>query len=155
MVVRLISVRDRVDTTSAVGQNLAMKRVLCSLGVVMLVCGAATAGEPIEVRSEAQQLLLRITSLEHPEPLNRLHGLDLILTLADGTPVSAASVALSGQHRYALNPLPTAPQVRPADGPGRYKVEGLRFHIAGEWRLLFTVESQQIRDRISLDLVVK
>jgi hypothetical protein len=60
-----------------------------------------------------------------------------------------------GERRFARNPLPTAPQVRPGPAPGSHRVEALRFHMAGEWRLVLSIEFEQIRDRAVLDVVVK
>jgi hypothetical protein len=127
------------------------------LPVLTLLCAVARAQpeEPFVLRSEAGRFNLRLTGVNRPEALNRLHGFNLSLTTADGSPAAGARIAVGGQRRYAPNQLPTAPQVRPGPVAGSYRVDGLRFHMAGEWRLVLDIELEQIHDRAVLDIVVK
>jgi hypothetical protein len=123
---------------------------------VAFICAVpAVAAEAIQVRSEAGHFIIRVTGIERPEPINHLHGFDLSLATADGRPAAGATIVVTGERRYALNPLPTAPRVSSAQAEGQYRVEGLRFHMAGEWQLDFAVSLGEIRDRASLDVVVK
>jgi len=124
---------------------------------LMLVCAMVRTGsaEPIVARTENGRFNVRLTGLDRPERVNHLHGLDLWLTTADGKPAVGASIVVTGQHRYALNPLPTSPRVRPGAQDGAYRVEGLRFHIAGEWHLLLAIEFERLHDRLSLEIAVK
>jgi hypothetical protein len=119
---------------------------------------AAAGAQPVEqvvVRSEAGRFRLQFIGLTRPERLNRLHGFDLSLTTTDGRPAAGARIAVSGWRRYAPNPLPTAPQVRPGPMAGHYRVEGLRFHMGGEWKLVLDIEFEQIRDRAVLEIMVQ
>jgi len=132
-------------------QNLLTAALLTLLGAA----AGAQPSAPTVLRSEAGRFRLQITGLATPEPLNRLHGFDLSVIASDGRPAADAVILLAGERRFARNPLPTAPQVRPGPLPGSYRVEGLRFHMAGEWRLVLSIEFEQIRDRAVLDVVVK
>jgi hypothetical protein len=109
----------------------------------------------MSLQSEAEHFALRVVGLEKPASLNRMHSLRLMLTTADGKPVAGATIFLSGRRLYAPNSLPTAPKIAPGLTAGAYQVEGLRFHMPGEWRLTFDIESAGIRDRATLDIVVK
>jgi YtkA-like len=122
-----------------------------------LLCPASPALpiEPVVVRSEAGHFTVRVAGVDHPEHLNHLHSLELSLNVAAGEPVSGASILLTGQRRYSSTPLPTAPRVASEPQPGRYRVDGVRFHMAGEWRLAFDISYEQIRDRATLDVMVK
>lgn len=111
--------------------------------------------EPIPLHSEASHFALRITGMERPERVNHIHSLELLLTTANGEPVPGAAIVLTGQRRYSSTPLPTLPQVSAGPDAGHYRVRGLRFHMPGDWRLTFGVTSEKIRDRVTLDLVVK
>jgi hypothetical protein len=115
----------------------------------------AEAAGPVALPTQAGRYRILVSGLDRPERINHLHGFGLSLSDAGGRPLSGAAIVLTGQQRYALNPLPTSPQVRPGPAAGTYRVEGLRFHMAGDWRLVFTVEFEQIRDRAILDIVVK
>jgi hypothetical protein len=112
------------------------------------------AAESIVIESRGKLFRVRLTGLERMEQTNHLHGFDLLLTTIDGRAAAGATIALTGTRRYSPNPLPTMPQVRPGPADGSYRVEGLRFHMSGEWRLVFAIEFEQIRDRATLDIDV-
>ncbi len=114
----------------------------------------ATAA-PVEMPSAARHFQLRVTGIDRHEPLNRLHGFDLSVQGRSGEPVNGATVSVSGERRFTANPLPTVPRLVAGPQPGTYRGEGLRFHMPGAWRLVIEVEWGQIRDRATLDIVVK
>jgi len=116
-------------------------------------CSAAS--EAISIESEGKRFHVRLTGLGRTEQTNHLHGFDLFLATIDDRAVVGASITLTGKRRYSPNPLPTSPQVRPGPADGSYRVEGLRFHMSGEWRLVFAIEFEQIHDRVTLDIDVK
>jgi hypothetical protein len=93
-----------------------------------------------------------ITGLRRTEPVNHLHGFDLVLFTGDDRAAAGAVISLTGERLLSPNPLPTFPQVKAGAVPGSYRVEGLRFHIGGEWRLVFAIELEQIHDRAVLEL---
>jgi hypothetical protein len=148
---------------------LATGLALAIVGASVRAAGSAEAGPPATVataaqsavagvrlaRSEGGHFTLRVTGIAAPERINHLHGFDLALASADGRPVDGASIALSGQRLFAPNPLPTSPQVSPGAGPGNYRAEGLRFHMPGDWHLVFDIEVGQIHDRAILDVAVQ
>lgn len=117
--------------------------------------GAAPQAEPTIVRSEAGRFILRIVGIDRPERINHMHGFDLMLATPAGEPVTGASIGLTGERRSTANPLPTMPLIAPAAGAGRYRAEGLRFHMPGEWRLVFDIRFAHIRDRATLAVEVK
>jgi hypothetical protein len=124
------------------------------LAAALLLVGALLTGAgeaPLELRSERGHFSVRVSGIE--TRLNRLHALDLLLSGAAG-PVSGAALALEGRHRHARNPLPTSPRAGEV-AEAKYRIDGLRFHIAGEWRLELTIELGQIRDRVILDVLVQ
>ena len=123
----------------------------------MLIYGAALAGsaEPIVLRTENNKFSIRLSGLELPERVNHLHGIDIFLSTPDGKPVATAAILVTGHQRYALNPLPTSPRVLAGAQDGTYRLEGLRFHMAGEWHLVLAIEHGRNHDRASLDVLVK
>lgn len=146
-------------------QRLALGLMAAAFGGVAAAAAGPDIAKPIVAKpivaksivakSEGGHFVLRVSGIDTPEPINHLHGLDLALAAPDGTPVDGARITLTGKRQFAPNPLPTLPQVAPAPGPGNYRVEGLRFHMPGDWHLVFDIETAQIHDRATLDVVVK
>ena len=127
------------------------------LSLLLLLAFAPAVAQPaaLSLRSEKAHFTLRVTGIGRPERLNHLHGFDLQLADAAGRPLSGATIALTGLREDSNSPLPTAPRVAPAPGNGQYRAEGLRFHMPGEWRLIFSIDSGGIRDRAILSIIVK
>ncbi len=119
---------------------------------VLAFASAATRAQ--ELKTEHNRLSITVSGTESPQPLNRMHSFSLFLKDMNGKAVDGAKILVSGNRRYAPNELPTVPQAL-AEGRGVYRISGLRFHMAGEWHLVFDVEAGQVRDRASLDVVVK
>ena len=126
----------------------------CATFSLAFAASRAKASELIRLESEARQFGITLLGLARKEVLNDLHGFDLILDTQDGRAAVGARIALTGERLYSRNPLPTQPKVRAGPTPGSYRVEGLRFHMGGEWRLVFTIELAQIRDHAVFDLEV-
>lgn len=94
------------------------------------------------------QFRLQASPRLQPLEINRLHAWDLRLSRADGTPVQGASIVVDGGMPAHDHGLPTRPRVREATEAGHYVLEGMRFHMHGEWRLLLRVEAGSTRDEI-------
>jgi hypothetical protein len=126
-----------------------------SAWAVIFTAPASMSAQPVALHSEAGRFALQAFGLDNPERLNHMHAFDLSIVTTDGRPVGGALISIIGEHRFARNPLPTSPQVSPGDGTGSYHVEGLRFHVPGQWRLVVNIEFEQVRDRATLDILVK
>ena len=50
--------------------------------------------------------------------------------------------------------LPTQPQVTRYLGEGRYLIEGMKLNMAGDWILLFGIETPTLRDQARLEFNV-
>lgn len=72
-----------------------------------------------------------------PLPLGRHFALDIVVCPAAGQPLPAtlAVDADMPAHRHGMNYRSTVTAL----GEGRFRAEGLMFHMAGRWRLLFDV----------------
>jgi hypothetical protein len=94
------------------------------------------------------------TSEIDPIVINRMHHWQLEITDRDGDAVNGAAVSVNGGMPAHDHGLPTRPQVTPGSAPGRYRLEGLRFHMGGRWEVELTIESDGVRDVtvITLDL---
>lgn len=119
-----------------------------------------TAGHVEQVRAapaeldtvQSQEGTFRVQFLPDalPLPLNVMHAWTLQLQTANGEPLVGAELTLVGGMPAHNHGLPSAPQVQAMAEPGRYRVEGLRFHMQGEWVLVLTVKHDGREDRASL-----
>jgi len=75
-----------------------------------------------------------------------------VCTRAGAAPPRALAVdAVMPEHRHGMNYRPTVTAV----APGRYRVEGLLFHMPGRWDLLFDVDGGSGSERLVATLRVR
>lgn len=63
-------------------------------------------------------------------------------------PIDGARIGVNGGMPAHGHGLPTQPRVEPAPGPGRYRVEGVQFNMAGNWTVLFEIHTPSRRDLV-------
>ncbi|MEO8562308.1 MAG: FixH family protein [bacterium] len=85
-------------------------------------------------------------------PQGKLQKWTLHLDAANGTPVSAASVAIDGGMPQHGHGLPTTPRVTRELGNGDYLVEGMKFTMGGWWVVKFRVNSTVGADSLVFNL---
>lgn len=69
-----------------------------------------------------------------------------------GTGVHPAQLSFDGGMPDHGHGLPTAPRVSDHLGAGRYRLEGVRFNMAGAWTLIVGVDAAQGRDRAQFEI---
>lgn len=109
-------------------------------------------------RSKASEKGLYGVSIE-PEAgsfkMGELHNWLITVKARDGAPVEDAAIAVDGgmpQHHHGL---PTAPSVTANLGGGKYRVEGVKFHMSGWWELKFDIRSAAGEDRAVFNIVLE
>ena len=70
----------------------------------------------------------------------------------DRQPVYPARIGINGGMPGHGHGLPTKPKVTEHLGDGRYRIEGLRFNMAGRWTLLLLIETPNRRGRVQFEL---
>jgi len=70
-----------------------------------------------------------------PLDINRIHSWQLRLTDIQGSPVSNAQIELVGGMPEHDHGMPTQPQITAETEAGNYLLEGVRFHMPGNWQL--------------------
>ncbi|MEQ8953393.1 MAG: FixH family protein [Gammaproteobacteria bacterium] len=75
-----------------------------------------------------------------PLRINQIHSWEMRLTDAQGNPVSGAAIAITGGMPLHDHGLPTLPSVTAEPRAGSYLLEGVRFHMPGQWQLDIRVE---------------
>lgn len=82
-----------------------------------------------------------------PIEINRIHGWILTVT-SEGGPVEGAEITVSGGMPAHDHGMPTRPRVTEDLGDGRYKLEGMRFHMNGEWQISVEIDANGRRDTV-------
>ena len=84
---------------------------------------------------------------------NSLHSWIATITSDDGTPVESATLTIDGSMPMHDHGLPTSPQMTEYLGEGRYKIEGMQFHMQGLWELKLLITAGSISDTVTFNLV--
>ena len=119
--------------------------------LISLAISATFAAEPVwESRNGAFKVSYE--SELQPLVINRMHRWTLTITDTSGRPVEGAVITVDGGMPIHDHGLPTQPRVTSEVDPGRYVLEGLRFHMAGKWELVVTIQSGDVRDAVVIAL---
>lgn len=91
-----------------------------------------------------------------PDPLRIEVGMPFALLVnactKGGDPAELVGVeATMPEHKHGMNYAPTIV----GSGNGRYRVEGLLFHMPGSWEIAFDVRSRGEIQRLTHDIVLK
>jgi hypothetical protein len=139
----------------------AVGAVLAGIVVVLGSNGALAATAPVAVASpvpgeterwsEKRLFKVRYESAPTPVPLLTLHTWTITVSDAAGAPVRGANVLVLGGMPAHAHGLPTAPVVSEL-GDGRYRVEGLKFHMPGAWVVAFRIRASAGVDAVSFAL---
>lgn len=129
------------------------------LGVAALlaILAATFAGAEESGRqhtSRSGQIQLSWSSDIQPLAINRMHGWTIRLTSAAGQAIEDARISVTGGMPLHNHGLPSSPRMTEYLGDGLYRIEGMRFHMLGDWQLTFNVENGKQRDSIVVPLTI-
>jgi hypothetical protein len=119
---------------------------------VMLLLSAAGDSSAEAWLSEQQLFEVSFVSSLEPIPINQIHHWELTIVTAAGEAVVGAEITIEGGMPAHDHGLPTWPRVSQELGEGRYRVEGLRFHMAGHWEIYVTIKAQGRTDTVTIPL---
>jgi hypothetical protein len=88
-----------------------------------------------------------------PIEINRMHSWTLVVT-RDGEPVEDADITVSGGMPEHDHGMPTRPRITAELGGGRYRLEGMRFHMNGDWEIVLEIDADGSRDTVVITLVL-
>ena len=81
-----------------------------------------------------------------------MHSWTLHVETEDGEPVTGATIEVEGGMPAHDHGLPTAPRVTEELGDGDYRLDGVRFHMGGQWELVFRIRAGDIEDIVVVTL---
>jgi hypothetical protein len=110
-----------------------------------ITCSSAFACEPglQGTRLESPRFVLAFK----PDAIAVSQHFSLDIAVCDKTPAKADSLKVDAQmpeHRHGMNYSPAVKQT----GPGRWRAEGLMFHMPGKWEFAFEVRADGKTDRL-------
>ena len=92
------------------------------------------------------------SSLE-PIEINRIHSWTLSIS-SDGEPVTGAELTISGGMPAHDHGMPTRPRVTSEIGEGKYRLDGMRFHMNGHWEVSIEIDADGKRDTVVITLIL-
>lgn len=128
-----------------------------AIGTILGLVGTVTtrvAAEPMSAVSQPSGLHVQMQSELDPLTINLMHSWIIHVHNAHGEPIDDALISVDGGMPEHNHGLATSPQVTEALGDGRYRLEGMRFHMNGEWELRLQIEHAGVpyRARFTLTL---
>jgi hypothetical protein len=83
-----------------------------------------------------------------PLQINALHAWTLHIENPEGEAITGAQITVDGGMPEHNHGLATRPRVTAESGNGNYRLEGLRFHMRGDWELLLTIVANGKTDTV-------
>lgn len=120
------------------------------LVLAALVCVAPYAHAD-EWQSERDVYTVSYTSSMQPIQINQMHEWTLHIN-SDGRPVSGAKLSVAGGMPMHDHGLPTRPRVTEELGDGRYRLQGMRFHMQGAWEISIEIKADGKTDTVVIKL---
>lgn len=87
-----------------------------------------------------------------PIVINKIHNWVLHVETPDGKPVVDAKIMIGGGMPAHNHGLPTQPSVTKNLGHGDYLVEGMRFHMLGDWEITVAIDASPGHDTCTIPL---
>jgi len=87
-------------------------------------------------------------------PIRQYHNWIILVTDQQLNPIYPSVISVKGGMPAHGHALPTKPSVTEYLGDGRYRLEGVKFNMAGKWILLVSINSQNVRDIAEFNLDV-
>lgn len=133
--------------------DLHVVPLLLLLFAPALWMSGAAAGEAGDWVSERGVYRLRFESSIDPIEINRIHSWQLHVT-ADGAPVTGAAISVLGGMPAHDHGLPTSPRITQELGAGTYRLDGMRFHMRGEWEVMIEIKANGTTDTVVVRLTL-
>lgn len=109
------------------------------------------AQQPLWQLQSDSGLTLSLFSQLKPIEINRIHSWELLIRDSADNPVTAATIEVEGGMPEHDHGLPTSPRVTSEIEAGRYLLEGVRFHMQGLWQIIFTIDTGDAVEELTLD----
>jgi len=117
----------------------------------LFAVGSALAAEEVWETSNGSYKV-SYSSKIMPIPINQIHQWVLHIETAKGEPVSDANLELQGGMPLHDHGLPTNPIATEYLGEGNYLIEGMRFHMMGDWEITLEISKGNLSETVLIPL---
>lgn len=118
-----------------------------------LILTSATADEPQWMSQRGLFTVIYRSDLQ-PIRINELHTWVLHVTTTAGDPVVGATIEVNGGMPAHDHGLPTRPRVTQELGGGKYRLDGMRFHMTGQWEITLQISTGDESDTVVIALIL-
>ena len=117
-----------------------------------LQANALAAGNEQEWSSQRGIFKISFETELDPIEINKIHSWVITVQTSSGVAVAEADVSVLGGMPLHDHGMPTRPRVTEYLGDGRYRLEGMRFHMNGRWEVSVTVKADDKIDTVVITL---
>lgn len=116
--------------------------------------GPPPAGADLSRDRVTDNALYKVAIAPEKEPFvrNAVHSWIITIADEDGKSVDGAEIIVDGGMPKHGHGLPTSPQKTADLGGGKYRIEGVRFHMLGWWEFSFAINAAPGEDKIVFNL---
>ena len=123
------------------------------IAAISFLFGTVSAISAEEVwASDGGSFNVSYTSKLVPIPINQIHQWVLHIESTSGDSVSGISIELIGGMPLHDHGLPTSPVATEYLGEGDFLIEGMRFHMMGEWEIILTLSLDDLNETVLIPL---
>ncbi|ALO47482.1 FixH family protein [Pseudohongiella spirulinae] len=122
--------------------------------VLLSLCSPTLLARELLAESQPPGLIINMQSQLQPLTINQMHSWIITIRDTDNRPVAGATIEVNGGMAEHDHGLATAPRVTDYLGDGAYLLQGMRFHMPGQWQLELTilVETARYSASMTVDL---
>lgn len=139
-----------------IGGAIGLAAIVYGIVSGLMMGGMASGPDDLDLsttqQSENGLFNVSYTASSGSVPVNQMHEWTLHVETADGQPVENATIEVDGDMPQHGHGLPTSPKVTQYLGNGDYRVEGLRFQMAGWWVMDFTILADGQTDKVRFNM---
>ncbi|HDZ08900.1 FixH family protein [Pseudohongiella sp.] len=114
--------------------------IVIVLGFTFAMATSGAATSPLTTVSQPAGLHVTMQSELEPVTINQMHTWIISVHDTQGEAINDAVIQVDGGMPLHNHGLATSPQVTGQPGEGRYRLQGVRFHMNGEWELRLQIE---------------
>ena len=140
------------------------RKIIWILAAIALIIGVAAfayhkfgpspPGVDTATTRTTEQGLYTVAIAPENQPFERnaIHTWIVEIKDKQGNPVEQAKLTVGGGMPRHGHGLPTQPEMTAELGQGKYRVDGVRFHMFGWWEFSFDIDAAPGKDRIVFNL---